>query len=98
MTKSYRTSNDIIANWVADDIKECDEFNSFDELYDSWERWCDDEGYHPKQRPDKKEIKEALFKVQERTDYGLVLGKSKSDDAPNGTKRQPRFNLRSVDE
>jgi P4 family phage/plasmid primase-like protien len=98
MTKSYRTSNDIIANWISDDIVECDEFNSFDELFDSWERWCDDEGYHSKQRPDKKEIKEALFKFQEKTDYGLVLGKTKSDDAPNGTKRQPRFNLRSIEE
>jgi P4 family phage/plasmid primase-like protien len=98
MTKSYRTSNDIIANWISDDIVECDDFNSFDELFDSWERWCDDEGYHSKQRPDKKEIKEALFKIQEKTDYGLVLGKIKTDGAPNGTKRQPRFNLRSIEE
>ena len=73
MTKAYRTSNDIIANWIADDVTECDEFNSFDELYDSWERWCEDEGYNPKQRPVKKEIKEALFKIQEKTEYGLVL-------------------------
>ncbi len=98
MTKLYRTSNDIIANWIADDIVESDKFYSFEELYDSWERWCDDEGYNSKQRPEKKEIKDALFKLQEKTEYGLVLGKSKADGAPNGSKKKPRFNLRSIEE
>ena len=72
--------------------------SSFDELYDSWERWCDDEGYNTKQRPEKKEIKEALLKLQEKTAYGLVLGKSLKDGAPNGSKRQPKFNLKSIEE
>jgi|MDTC01.3.fsa_nt_gb P4 family phage/plasmid primase-like protien len=97
-TKSYRTSNDIIANWCADDLVESDEFCSFTELWDAFQRWSSDEGYNQKQIPEKNEIKEALFKLQEKTEYGLVLGKNKSENCPNGTKRAPRFNLKSIDE
>ena len=97
-TKAYRTSNDIIANWIDDDVVECDEFCSFDELYDAWERWCDEEGYHSKQRPEKKEVKESLLKHQEKTEYGLVLGKNNSDKCPNGTKRKPKFNFKPMDD
>ena len=42
-----------------------------------------------------KEVKDALLKFQEKTDYGLVLGK-KCDSQPNGTYRYPKFNLRSI--
>lgn len=97
-TKAYRTSNDIIANWMNDDIVETDEFYSFDDLYDSWERWCDEEGYHSKQRPDKREVKATLLKCQEKTEYGLVLGKNKKDDCPNGTRAKPKFNLKPIDD
>ena len=97
-TKAYRTSNDIIANWMNDNIIETDEFYSFDDLYDSWERWCDEEGYHPKQRPDKKEIKNSLIKLQEKTEYGCVLGKKGADNCPNGTKHKPKFNFKPVDD
>jgi P4 family phage/plasmid primase-like protien len=97
-TKSYRTSNDIVANWVDDDLEECDDFCSFEELFDAWERWCDDEGYREKQRPEKKEIKEALCKLQEKTEYGLVLGKNKGDGCANGTKRLPKFNFKPTEE
>ena len=84
-TKQYKTSNDIIANWVDDCIVECEEFSTFDELYDDWENYCDNEGIHPKQRPTLKEIKAELMKMQDKTDYGLVIGKRASDNAPNGT-------------
>ena len=97
-TKAYRTSNDIIANWMDDDVIECDEFCSFDELYDAWERWCDDEGYMAKQRPEKREVKLELLKHQEKTEYGLVLGKKKSDNCPNGTKNKPLFNFKPMDD
>ena len=97
-TKAYRTSNDIIANWMDDDVVECDEFCSFDELYDAWERWCDDEGYMSKQRPEKREVKLELLKHQEKTEYGLVLGKKKSDNCPNGTKNKPLFNFKPMDD
>ena len=97
-TKAYRTSNDIIANWIDNDIVECDEFFSFSDLYDAWERWCDEEGYMAKQRPEKKEVKESLLKHQEKTEYGLVLGKNNSDKCPNGTKRKPKFNFKPMDD
>ena len=97
-TKAYRTSNDIIANWMNDDIVESDEFCSFDDLYDAWERWCDEEGYHSKQRPDKREVKATLLKFQEKTEYGLVLGKNKKDKCPNGTRNKPKFNFKPIDD
>jgi len=97
-TKQYKTSNDIIANWVDDRIVECEEFSKFDELYDDWECYCDDEGIHQKQRPEKKEIKAELMKMQDKTNYGLVIGKKMSDGAPNGTKQKPKFNFKVIDE
>ena len=98
-TKSYRTSNDTIANWINDDLIECEELCSFDECYNAFERWCDDEGYPQKQRPVQKDVKEALLKHQEdKTEYGLVLGDKTSDNCPNGTKRKPKFNLKPKDD
>ena len=97
-TKQYKTSNDIIANWVDDCIVECEEFSTFDELYDDWENYCDNEGIHQRQRPEKKEIKTELMKMQDKTNYGLVIGKNKSDNAPNGTKRKPKFNFKVIDD
>ena len=97
-TKLYKTSNDLIANWIDDCIVECDEFTTFDELYDDWESYCDEVGIHQKQRQDKKEIKAALMNLQDKTEYGLVLGKTKAEGAPNGTNRAPRFNFRTIDE
>ena len=49
-------------------------------------------------RPEKKEIKAELMKMQDKTNYGLVLGKKKSDGAPNGTKLKPKFNFKVIDE
>ena len=97
-TKQYKTSNDIIANWIDDRIVECDEVTSFNDLYDDWENYCDDEGVHQKQRPDKKDIKVELLKMQDKTHYGLVLGKKVSDDAPNGTKNKPKLNFKTIDD
>jgi phage/plasmid-associated DNA primase len=97
-TKQYKTSNDLIANWVDDRITECEEWSTFDELYDDWESYCEDEGVNPKQRPEKKEIKGELMKLQDKTIWGLVLGKKKSDGAPNGTKQKPKFNFKIIDD
>ena len=81
-----------------DNVTECDDFWSLDDLYDAWERWCDDEGYMSKQRPEKREVKLELLKHQEKTEYGLVLGKKKSDNCPNGTKNKPLFNFKPMDD
>ena len=97
-TKQYKTSNDIISNWMDDRIIECEEFTTFDDLYDDWESYCDDEGIHTKQRPDKKDIKATLIKLQDKTIYGFVVGKKKSDGAPNGTKQKPKFNFKVIED
>jgi len=97
-TKAYRTSNDVIANWIDADLDECEGFNTFDELHDAWERWCDDEGYPPKQRPEKKEVKEALIQQQEKNEYGCVFGLKKADGCANGTKKHPKFNFKPIDD
>ena len=46
-TMQYRSSNDLIANWI-DAVVENDGLYDFDELHSAWERWCDEEGIHPK--------------------------------------------------
>jgi P4 family phage/plasmid primase-like protien len=97
-TKAYRTSNDVIANWIDADLDECEGFNTFDELHDAWERWCDEEGYPPKQRPEKKEVKEALIQQQEKNEYGCVFGLKKADGCANGTKKHPKFNFKPSDD
>ena len=97
-TKQYKTSNDLIANWIDDRVIESDEFSTFDDLYDDWENYCDEEGVHQKQRPEKKEIKAELMKMQMNPKWGLVLGKKKSDGKPNGTKQKPKFNFKVIDD
>ncbi len=97
-TKLYKSSNDLIQNWMDDCIVECDEFTTFNELFDDWEGYCDEVGIHPKQRPEKKEIKSTLMKLQDKTEYGLVIGKKNSDGAPNGTKMYPKFNFKTNEE
>ena len=97
-TKMYKTKNDIIANWATEALEESDELTSFDELFDAYEYWCDDEGYPAKQRPNKREVKEELKKMQDKTTYGLVLGKTMSDGCPNGSIKHPKFNFTIIDE
>jgi len=97
-TKMYKTKNDIIANWATEALEESDELTSFEELFDAYEYWCDDEGYPAKQRPNKREVKEELKKMQDKTTYGLVLGKKSSDGCPNGTKNKPKFNFTVIDD
>ena len=96
-TMQYRSSNDLIANWIDDCVVEDDGLYDFDELHSAWERWCDEEGIHPKQRPDKKEIKNYLVKIQEKSTYGYVVGKTLSEGCLI-TKRKPIFNLKPIDD
>ena len=98
MDSGVVTEHRSIVEWINDCIVVCEEFSTFDELYDDWEGYCDDEGIHQKQRPEKKEIKAILMKMQDKTDYGLTLGKKKSDGTRNGTKMRPKFNFKVIDE
>ena len=42
--------------------------------------------------------KKELIKIQEKSKYGYVIGKTKKDDMPNGTKNKPLFNLKPIDD
>jgi len=98
-TKSYKTKNDLIANWIDDNIVQTDELCPFAELFRDWETWCEDEGIaKAKTTPKKPDIKAALVKLQEKSENGYVIGKSVSDGAPNGSKGKPKFNFKPVDD
>ena len=98
MDSGVVTEHRSIVDWVDDRIVVCEEFSTFDELYDDWEGYCHDEGIHHKHRPEKKDIKTMLLKMQDKTDYGLVVGKKRSDNAQNGTKCNPKFNFKVIDD
>jgi len=98
-TKSYKTKNDLIANWIDDRIIKTEELCPFSELFCDWESWCEDEGIaKAKTTPRKPDIKAALVKLQEKSENGYVIGKSVSEGAPNGTKGKPKFNFKPVDD
>jgi putative DNA primase/helicase len=98
-TKAYKTKNDLIANWIDDNIVLTDELCPFSELFSDWETWCEDEGIvKAKSTPKKPDIKAALVKLQEKSENGYVIGKSVSEGAPNGTKGKPKFNFKPVDD
>ena len=93
-TKQYKTSNDLIANWVDDRIIECEEFTTFDDLYDDWESYCDDEGIQPKQRPEKKEIKGELMKMKIKLIMVLFLERKNRMVLLMELSRSPSLTLR----
>ena len=80
-----------------EDLEECDEPKAFNNIYDSFTLWCENEGISPKKYP-KSEIKAELEKIQLTTTHGLVYGKKKGDNAPNGTSKYPLFNFCSKDD
>ena len=67
----------------------------FADLFYEYRGWCQEQGHKP---PDKKKTKEDLFKWQEKTSYGLSVGRTKKDKRPNGTETYPRFNLKLMEE
>jgi P4 family phage/plasmid primase-like protien len=98
-TKSYKTKNDLISNWIDDNIVQTEELCPFAELFRDWETWCEDEGIaKAKTTPKKPDIKAALVKLQEKSEHGYVIGKSIGEGAPNGTKGKPKFNFKPVDD
>jgi len=99
-TKSYRNDNDIVGQWIdqsceiSDNIQQKNGLElaptSFGDLFFEFKQWCQEQGYKP---PDKKKTKDDLMKWQEKTSYGLSMGKNKKDGRPNGTVGYPNFNL-----
>ena len=66
-----------------------DEMSFIEDLYEDFEEWCKENGC----KAQKNKIKIDLLKWQEKSKYGLSIGKTTKDSCCNGTKRKPLFNL-----
>ena len=75
---------------------------TFDELYGSFNRWCDclirtndmEEG----QKKDEEYVKSMMIKFQEESAYGLEIGECDEYLKKNGTMENPKFNFKHEDE
>jgi len=103
-TKSYRNENDTVGQWIEQSCEVCDNIpynglelapTSFEDLFYKFKEWCQEQGYKP---ADKKKTKEDLLKWQEKSVYGLSLGRYKKDGRANGTTGYPSFNLKVVED
>ncbi len=102
MTQEYRNKNDVVGQWISEICATKDHVmgekcklapSSFEELYDAFKMWINMEEIVKHRVPTKQTFKEALFKWQHKSEWGLSLGSSKSDLKANGTKAYPLFNL-----
>ena len=96
-TNQYKQDSDIITNWFNSDVEECELVDglaptSMDTLYECFKDWAQGESIDKKDLPPKKKIKEALLKYQEKSKYGLSLGKN----SQNGTKGSPKFTFKHL--
>ena len=91
-TQIYLIDNDIVQKWIKEDLVECEDTISFNSLYSTFTSWCDNEGSNYK-KIHKKDIKKMLEELQQKSSYGLNYGQKPSEEAPNGTKRDPKFNF-----
>jgi P4 family phage/plasmid primase-like protien len=104
-TKSYKNENDIVGQWIdqmceiTDNIPQKNGLElapgGFEDLFYSYKEWCQGQGYKV---PDKKKTKDDLIKWQEKSTYGLSLGRYKKDGRANGTIMYPSFNLKVIQE
>ena len=104
-TKSYRNENDIVGQWIEQACKIVDNNKlangleqaptCFSDLYFEFKTWCQCLGY---EAPDKKKTKDDLLKWQDKSKFGLSLGRYRKDGRPNGTIGYPLFNIRVIEE
>ena len=104
-TKSYRNDNDIVGQWIDQTCEITDNQklsnglelapSCFDDLFYDFKQWCQEQGH---KSPDKKKIKDDLLKWQEKSKYGLSLGKNMKSGRPNGSERKPFFNLKVIND
>jgi len=105
-TSEYRNNNDLVGQWIEGHCKEKGNEEgadgvteiaptAFDSLYENFVSWCDEEEI--RMRPDKKGVKEALKKWQEKSEWGLSYDKKKSSVIkPNGYESSMKFNLEII--
>jgi P4 family phage/plasmid primase-like protien len=104
-TKSYRNDNDIVGQWIGQVCEVSDSIQqpngvelaptSFSDLYFEFRGWCQEQGYKV---PDKKKTKDDLIKWQEKSKYGLSMGNNMKEAKPNGSIRNPFFNIKVVED
>ncbi len=66
------------------------------DLFDQFKDWFEDLELDIKQ-PDKNTFKTSLLAIQEKTPYGLSMGKKRSEPKVNGYRSNPRFNFKVRD-
>lgn len=102
-TKSYRNANDNVGRWISEACEEAPNEvvdgvekapTPFSDLCEDFEDWSKENGI----KSNKNKFKEDLMRWQEKSQYGLSLGRSVKDGCSNGSKRNPRFNLVVVED
>jgi P4 family phage/plasmid primase-like protien len=102
-TKSYRNENDNVGRWINEACEESSNEivdgvekapSPFTDLCEDFEDWCKENGI----KSNKNKFKEDLMRWQEKSQYGLSIGKTVKDGCSNGTKRKPLFNLTVLEE
>lgn len=97
-TDKFKNQNDIIGQWIKQDLKECGGGQSGDgttdttdwtELYQAFNNWANE--LYNNCKIDKIDVKNKLIEWQKNSKYGF-------SKAANGTERNPRFNLIAIDE
>jgi P4 family phage/plasmid primase-like protien len=106
-TREYRGNNDMVGQWIEQNCVEADNIlatdgimelapTDFETLYDNFVEWCQEEEIT--NRPDRKGVKAALKKWQEKSRHGLSYAskKSEAEGMPNGYEKAMKFNLKIV--
>ena len=104
-TKSYRNENDILGQWIDQSCEIVDNNvldnglelaqTCFEDLFWDYKQWCQKQGY-PCNDSHKKKTKDDLMKWQEKSKYGLSMGKTKKEGRPNGSTQKPYFDLKVI--
>jgi len=92
-TENYKNQNDIVGQWISEDLKITDENTepvSFNELYNAFENWFSD-NHNNEKKVDKITIKRRLIDWQKRSKFSFTEGY-------NGNERHPKFNLMPLEE
>jgi hypothetical protein len=103
--KNHNDEQKYLYYWIEFNLTEADNVTDlkgmsyapthFETLYDNYVEWCDEEIVKPQP---KKFVKDNLLKWQEKSKYGLSIGKTKKDSEgmSNGYLKSPLFNLKIV--
>jgi P4 family phage/plasmid primase-like protien len=103
-TTEYRNENDIVGRWITDccevmgNVVDTDGVTEYAPstlgiLHDGFKEWCVNQEIAKFLLPDKSKFRKALVKWQKESTYGFKCAKKKTEAKPNGTEREPRFNL-----